>query len=854
MRARRRKSENTNGPAGSALILTVVLTTLLALVAVLFLMTARIDKLASSAATENELLGLAVESTVARISQFLADDVPGMPGSHNYYDYPDSNNPWLADLEPNTAGGDYRWRQITDLNDVEMHPSRFRDVDAVPLSERAQIVDPASQPLADADGDGVTDARWYRLPGVTSGKGRPIYAAVRIIDNGAMLNLNTALMTPTAGRVDGASQLQIDIAGAIAGASAKTWAQSLYAVRDPGKVVDLPAYENGVVWQYLPLPGGSRYTPFDVSDEMALRYRFLLHHNGSDCRAEQGGYFNDSLTLSKPVDSAGSELRGWASRVAAGAVLDPNYAYRHIVTTYNMDRILTPRPIPTIAGTLANKRVNVNTAGQNEMQQAILAALTDRNPGSTTLENLAAQITANLRDYIDDDNEVSVLPGPVSSSGAMVYGFERPCVYLSEIAYRFAKNPTTGNAAESFAVELYKPFFADGVLKPGEWRLEIRSAGSSLWQPITWSGTRRFHVLSLQNLLAPLPVTFQDPNEASQAARIGFVPNANPIQQSLDPNVATVLQSVTTITLQRRLPSGNWLTVDFKTLPPNFTAAAGDANDPNSANGATRCIQRDVSDGKCILRAWGGASKQNLGNAIGNYTTTNATVLQARPTNLPLVNIGELGMVFAVNAYSGVSETSEPNKVLIDLANPGFTGLFNYLTVMDPSRHGRANDETRIMGRININTAPWPVLAALPWIQYPAQVPVHNFTRAQAIVGYRDTKGAYQSIGDLMQVKTLWDLQTDKSDNTQPSVSGQPDGPDLTPDTVRDDLEERDILFTRLSDLVTVRSDVFTAYILVRIGEKGPQRRMVALLDRSQVSPSHPKVRVAALSAVADPR
>jgi hypothetical protein len=69
-----------------------------------------------------------------------------------------------------------------------------------------------------------------------------------------------------------------------------------------------------------------------------------------------------------------------------------------------------------------------------------------------------------------------------------------------------------------------------------------------------------------------------------------------------------------------------------------------------------------------------------------------------------------------------------------------------------------------------------------------------------------------------------------------------------------DDFEERDLLFTRISNLVTVRSDVFTAYVLVRMGENGPQRRVVAVLDRSRVNRPGDKVRIAAQQLVPDPR
>jgi hypothetical protein len=80
-------------------------------------------------------------------------------------------------------------------------------------------------------------------------------------------------------------------------------------------------------------------------------------------------------------------------------------------------------------------------------------------------------------------------------------------------------------------------------------------------------------------------------------------------------------------------------------------------------------------------------------------------------------------------------------------------------------------------------------------------------------------------------------------------------GPDLTSDAVTDDTEERDLIFTRISNLVTVRSDVFTAYVLVRIGLDGPQKRVVAILDRGETtSTGEPVVRVLSIEQTPDPR
>ena len=172
--------------------------------------------------------------------------------------------------------------------------------------------------------------------------------------------------------------------------------------------------------------------------------------------------------------------------------------------------------------------------------------------------------------------------------------------------------------------------------------------------------------------------------------------------------------------------------------------------------------------------------------------------------------------------------------------------ILQYLTRFDPSSDNINNDgdfnsvgaanidetaidetpEFKIPGRININTAPWYVIAQLPWMQYGDSMP---FEKARAICDYRDNSGrGFDSIGELMQVTEMYYCASASGDLAA--------FPDLTaPDGAEDDFEERDLIFARISDLVTVRSDVFTAYILVRIGVDGPQKRVIAVLDRSGV-------------------
>jgi len=859
---------------GSALILAVVLTSLLALVGVLFVMATRIDKMATSATTDGRELGLAVDSVLAEINETLITDVPGVGSTAGCYDYPDADNAWLANAEPYQSGGNYCWRQISNV--AGLPATGTRDVRIRLVGEREPIKDPnGAETNADADGDGVGDAQWFPVPGVMSSRGRPIYAAVRILDNGGMLNVNTGYKfdpgDANTARVDGGSQLQVNILAlasrpgqlATLANEAALLGARVNNTANPA-ALNLTAYEQQVVWQYpdraayLAQSSSSLfpYTPFDLSDELELRYRYLLNQTGVDTRLENWGAFRASA-LSTPValpsadelsrtnqTSAEAEKRllaNWFSRVRdVSGALDPNYSYRPLATTYNVDRILTPQAMTIDTGAKSRKMVNVNTANQLLIRAAVAAALIEADPNTMGIAEKAIQITANLMDYIDDDDEVTVVQGLSSP----YYGFERPCLYLSEVAYRQVKDANTGALHTSYAIELYRPYFEDNDPRPGDWKIVINNpSGSNVELDVVWSGSRRFHVMLAEDPAAPLAkdyVVFSDPQEPTDTMpRFGY--DLTAYKKTVQDLGKAAFESGGTISLQRRVQSaGKWLIVDSKTVPEAWLAA----------DGVARSLQRDVSTYKCLRRLWSSeASTPGLGNAAGNYVDAQRPeIVQAHPANKPLTNIGELGLILARSAYS-IPEGAMPVDCLVDLRNPIYRRLFNYLTVIDPSqRPGLGADETRIMGRINVNTAPAFVLAQLPWMQYEDTT---GFQKARAVVEYRESRGPYKSIGDLIQVDPLCVLGFDGRDNQHTDM---PRGPDITPDTARDDLEERDLIFTRISNLVTVRSDVFTAYVLTRIGTNGPQRRVVAILDRSRVNSARDKVRIVALYPVPDPR
>ncbi len=823
---------------GSALILTVVLTSLLAIVGVLFMMASRIDQMASSAVSKNKDLQLAVETVVGELERQLVLDVPGVAGQE-YYDYPGPNDIWLASLEPNDS---MMWQQISDVTGYLKFRSWATNNVAIMSGGTSlfQAVIPRNKPialdvdeslleqLADADGDGIADAKWFEIGNMTTSSGKPIYAAVRVIDNGGLLNVNTGLgFNPTdpnlqLAEIDGSSQLQINImalAGPrglpprLADINALLRSRANYGTGvDPN---NLAAYSRNVIWSYG-RPDGS-YTPFDISDELELRFRFLLNHSDIDTRLEDWSSEFRNGTIMTPVEQGGIELDNWFKRASDDGSLDPNYAFRHIATTYSVDRVIN-----AFGPSLNNgKMINVNTANKFLLHDAIMQALLDANPLMLDADDRAAQIAANIIDYRDPDSEVTYFDANSTSYN----GFEQPCIYISEVACNVVTDQD-GNYYRSYAIELFKPYAEDNPPQSGEWEIVID--GNPI--PLNWSGGRLFHVLRIEDLQAPLPLT----------AGAGGVQD-----------MTYTFSGRSNIYLQRKV-RGVGLVVDAYIVPDGNSVSGW-----LRANAGARSIERDINQHKCIRKLWADAAQAGVPTLGGTnrYTDQDTRQIQAHPTGEPFTSIGEIGMVLAESGYN-VPARSTDADLLLDLKNPMYSRLLNYLTVIDPyesTNYRHPIDETRIKGRININTAPWYVLEQLPWMSI-------NPVIGRAVAALRDNLAwGFKGTCEMTQVPEMGFY----ADTTNPLTQGDQTGfPDLTytqgttarTDGAVDDMEERDLIFHRISNLITVRSDVFTAYILVRIGPDGPQRRVMVIIDRSNVTSPAGKPKIIALHPVEDPR
>ncbi len=952
-------------PGGSALILTVVLTSMLAIVGILFVMMARVDKMATSAISENRELDLAVETVIARVSQQLILDVPGIL-VQEYYDYPDAGNPWLASLEPeiddrgtpaDLTDDIYYWRHISDVNNqLGLGAWNLPAVVIPDYQPPLQIGDsnaliPSPYP-ADADADGVSDSVWIKIPDITSSKGKPIYVAVRVVDNDAMLNANTHFKfdpnAVDANQIDGSSQLQVNLMGL-------SWRQG-FSVYDPCDEIDLlraranPAfglnpldlrqYERDVIWRYG-RPNGS-YTPFDISDELEMRYRYLLNHTDIDTRLEAwGGEFRINTFWRPVVQSV--KLRDWFySAYYDVGMPDPNYAYRHIATTYNMDRIIDPN---------GDKMINVN---EETSPSRIYYALMRSAAPSIVPQQQYAQLAVNLVDFIDDDPWVSIFPdvndpffepnNPLNPAGKY-YGFDAQ-PFITEIGIILpasvqldkSKPPVVfGPSVSSFAVELYNPFDCNIPLR--DFELELFNKRTLDIRTIYFDPCDIIYAHSCF-VISNNPLAFGlDPLSPNVIVRPELILFTEPDKSK--PPVFTIYSDNAYDVFLKRLVSLNepMIYVDRQAIDPNLALA-----------GSARSFGRDVRDWRVIYQtliedvAYGG----NLGIAnncgfmpsgfpcypsefflkhLYSYFLPNPLYPTAR-----LITVGDIPRLLTLG--HGITRDStigqqlvtyellelstlvgQEHNVRLDVQNPLHSNVFQYLTVFDPNSDGIDNDadgltdegdgsEWKVPGRININTAPWYVLAQLPWVTHPF---ITDPSIARAIVAYRDKlplfDGAgnliadygdrtaatgsplplreelgFASIGELAMVVNTFDAPNSVPNYRNFSMryyideSDLPYFPDLTTadddppytipdpcDEVIDDFEERDVIFSRISNLVTVRSDVFTAYILVRIGVDGPQKRVVAILDRSGVNRMNVglpagRVRIVSLHEVPDPR
>ena len=937
MKTTNEKSVKNTLSVGSALILTVVLTSLLAIVGVMFVMVARVDKIATSAISENRELNFAVETVIAKISQELALDAPGMPkGKKDYYDYPDANNAWLASLEPYNDGG-YKWRQISDVTgyiNQEWGGSKQKNVTAEIVEDHKEIEldndGDLKEQLADADGDGIADSKWIELDDISSNKGKPIYAAIRIVDNGGMVNVNTAYkFAPndaniTAAEIDGSRLAQVHMLDFVKGILDD--ANDLHRFRCDGEEPELLKFNDECAIRIEnPDRTDIKYLPYDIGDELELRNRFVLDAQYNTVRAEaalpktlpyyRGNPYGNRFA---PIDS-GDDFDDWEDILNP---FDPNdrYNFRHLLTAYNIDRIIEPGGNGNVS-----KMININrVTNAGYLYNALMNSVDSGMDIEDDDRWRFAQLAVNIVDFIDGDASVTTF----EPNNTTYYGFEAQ-PFITEIAAEIDIYPETGH--DYYAVELYNPF--DMTIDLNDFELVIADSNDpyNIYHTIGFDeddykidADDCFVIasnLSEFNIYNKPEDRKQDPKLRFFAGWEEIVKSKPPVDLRPDPYKGMPPVYIGWINsydlfLRRKVKDVNgveeWIYVDKQVIDPAWAPA-----------GSGQYYGRDVRGWHIVYQTL--ERDRSRYGSLGRRNNINPGEFRERGHNFsfflpnPLrpdgkfITVGDIPQILTVGSdtspYNTIGEQlqrtaeSEEDEIRLDLQNPYHRNVFQYLTVFDPSSDYIDNDgdgdedelydgsEWKVPGRININTAPWYVIAQLPWMGPEI---------AQAIVAYRDklrldTEPSVDYRGDTGR----WDRITENTLNDSFELDFEQedireevgfasigelnfclagnddeysiqryalddkdiDGfPDLTRDGldkgdgIEDDFEERDIIFSRISNLVTVRSDVFTAYILVRIGADSPQKRVIAVLDRSDVYSGDGKVRIIALHYVPDPR
>ncbi len=967
------KPDRADSRRGSALIMVVVLTVLLAVIGVLFVMASRIDEMATSSVVYDHELDHAVDSVVELISQRLQADITGalteletgLSGRRVYFDYPGTDEQrgdnWLSTVDPesrdNGTPGDYTdddyvWRQVSDLT------GDIRLAGGIGTGLFAEIYQPGDANdlvPADADGDGVTDSLWVRLRDVTTGRGKPVFAAVRIVDNCGMLNLNVAhtLLPGSEGRY----LSEIDYERFLRGTDLRFNRDAIRRARQSGPrplppFIDPPDvyHRNAIMHIESPDPN---YILFDISDELEIRNRFLLTSlfkarferlDVANFTLDAGGGRYGSLQI--PVEPGIADYFDWpatnypythfdkwkwrldptnfddTSGAYVDAVVDYQYKYdrRHVCTFYSFDRnlrlgyyptidssgnpvmmIFEPDPWavctniaewdPAIMPTGGYNYNNVETRVQIlKLLYAFRAYYLEKYPTEDFKQaaRRAAQIVANMIDYVDDNNPATQGPffDPVyggqtndnptyidrnviwqliydvsgididvaaqydfgigiNDPTGTIYGYERQ-PFISEIV-RYDPGGTI-----YYAIELCNPYVnPNGAINLDGWQIKVGSVAYPLASGVM-----------IQGLLEVEPASIAGGSRVlGRAVIVSDVQIVNPLPPVPVMQVNGMqINTDEIVELQRPDPArpGEFITVD--------KTEASQATYLNSGSDTWRVSKRDDTEWKFTnAGSYDNGTAQTLGraNAVSPPLSPEGYQMPVLDDidNVPIGTLHDFEMVLRV----GNEKSNDPNftaktvteyvdkaldegDVRTDIApvqtNPRIAPAYPLDYVCFVGR-----PEGTLPGRINVNTATKEVIrAAIP--PDAGVFPDDYEALALNIVQYRDRGLPFGST--LQRITDLVNVSGFKQFTTDPNGVGDPE--------MRGDFEERDWILSRVANKLTIRSDVFTAYILVRLGHDGPERRMIAIFDRSNVYQStDPRVvpekpRIIALHPVPDPR
>ncbi|MCK4627794.1 MAG: hypothetical protein KAT56_02260, partial [Sedimentisphaerales bacterium] len=720
---------------------------------------------------------------------------------------------------------------------------------------------------ADADGDGVADSRWVKVPNLTGPRGQNVYTAVRIVDNGGMINVNTATWFNSANS-DGSRLTDVNLLGLCRSGDIPGYMYGYRCSSDlppappPSTLPPISQYNSEVAIRVLnpvnpSTVTGLPYFLYDLTDELEFRNRFFLDSPVVN-RTEflwpttftGGGGLTKELPYNDPTD-----LPKWFQKAYFDISVPDLYTRRHICTTYSFDRVIMPWQNVAnnglnMPGSIRNGNRWYGWTNWNNNDKSLwryrpicINDYNSTNPAKPTLkqiaaaiwlglpdgatikkmpqfdnvswsddefrERLACQMAVNMVDCADNNKTAAYLKTGSGNSANHYYGFEyygeNP--YISMIAItRYDSDVSPAhpviNEETHYAIEIYNP--GPSKVDLSNWEIEVKNSSG---------GTVNTHRLSL---IAQQSDRIIDPCDS--VVLIDYNPASPPVAafSTLSNPVPVYIGSAFTLENDYKLELKgikNNRTPDFINsigmLPNHLQLVAGveefSVNRMQSA-GKVHVLR---GNGNCKFPVWESPNPLDWPGAPATNLDQNKFGVIAKDARLPMqlktadrnfktagevFNVLSLGAMNIEGDYYTIPEFLErirnnydPCDITIgktDAADPCFVDLPRFLTVFhpfsdsvdndgnglsdDPCNDGADNDrdgfadaddpeqnetfanfsefsELEVAGRININTAPWFVIAQLPWVVDPT-LPLKvggkdNEDRhklARAIVAYRD--------------------------------------------------------------------------------------------------------------------
>ncbi|MCX5641986.1 MAG: type II secretion system protein GspK [Candidatus Omnitrophica bacterium] len=396
-----------------------------------------------------------------------------------------------------------------------------------------------------------------------------------------------------------------------------------------------------------------------------------------------------------------------------------------------------------------DKNLDFNGEPRLNLNQASIIGIKEglRRSGFTN-ESQVCQMAVNIRDYQDSDS----LPSKdVDSKGNIYYGLEKTPYFnemeaAPDLEEKWNATVLTFWWSKGEFLELFNPYSQSILI--GGWKIDIGNFFSVTLKKDAQIPGGGYYTIG-DRLAFWISINF-----ATWPPEVVIIPVLDSTPKGCDQYEEFIGLPILGSELSLFDEKGN--TIEATNYGPDFYGkATKQKNDPRMG-GLFDWFPGPASPGK-----QNALFLPEIGLEVNRLNWSGHFLIK----NKPFSQVGELGNIHQMREWRTINLWREGN---FDLKTQ------DIFTVSDPT-------ELPVPGRININTAPLPVLTALPFI---------GIAEAGKIIAGRP----YSEIGAVApKLNFLWGYNLKDDDN----------------DGFIDEDDERELAYRRISNLITVRSNVF---------------------------------------------